>query len=177
MMRAELGVAALERAHVDQLLDQLGRARADDVPAEQLAVRALADELHHAGAVAVDDPAADRAVGHLADDHVVALLARLRLGQAERADVGRAEGGARDVHVGDRVRRQPGDVLRGDDALVGGLVRERGAGTRSPIAYTPARVVRIAPSTLTRPRSSSSTPASASPSPSTSAPRPAQITR
>ena len=35
-----LGVAALERAHVDELLDQLGRLRADDVAAEQLAVPA-----------------------------------------------------------------------------------------------------------------------------------------
>ena len=128
MMRADLGEAALERAHVDELLDQLGRARADDVAAEQLAVAALADDLDQAGAVAVDGAAADGAVGDLADDDVVALLARLRLGQPERADVGRAERRARDVDVGDRVRLQPGDVLGGDDALVGGLVRERGAG-------------------------------------------------
>ena len=41
----------------------------------------------------------------------------------------------------------------------------------------PAREVRMAPSTFTRPPVSSSTPASARPRPSTSAPRPAAITR
>ncbi len=79
-------------------------------------------------AVAVDDPAADGAVWHLADDHVVALLARLRLGQPEGADVRRAERRAGDVDVGERMGLAPGGVLDGDDALVRGLVRERGAG-------------------------------------------------
>ena len=57
------------------------------------------------------------------------------------------------------------------------LCASAGPLTRSPIAHTPARLVRSAPSTFTSPRSSSSTPASPSPSPSTSAPRPAAITR
>src|SRR5271170_4607077 len=61
----ELGVAALQRAHVDELLDQLGGTRADDVPAQQLAVFAVADDLDHAGALAIYDAAADRAVWHL----------------------------------------------------------------------------------------------------------------
>ena len=36
----DLGVAALQRLGVDELLDQLGRLGADDVAAEQLAVLA-----------------------------------------------------------------------------------------------------------------------------------------
>src|SRR5437588_18262 len=93
----DLRVAALEIAHIDELLDQLRRARADDVSAEELAVVGLADELHESRTVAVDRAATDRAVRHLADDHVIALLSRLRLGEAERADVRRAESRARDV--------------------------------------------------------------------------------
>ena len=101
---------------------------ADDVAADQLAVLLVADDLDHAAAVAVDRAGADRAVVDLADDDVDALLARLLLGQPERGDVGRAERRARDVDVLDRVRLQPGGVLDGDDALVGRLVGERGAG-------------------------------------------------
>src|SRR5919199_5571378 len=121
----DLRVAALERARVDQLLDQLGRLRADDVAAEQLAVLALADDLHQPAAIAVDGPRADGAVLELADDDVVALLARLLLGQAEAADVRRAKGRARDVDVLERVRLHARGRLDRDDALVGGLVRQR----------------------------------------------------
>src|SRR5206468_12955212 len=59
------------------------RLRADDVAAEQLAVLLLADELHKALAIAVHGARANRAVLHLADDDVMALLASLGLGQAE----------------------------------------------------------------------------------------------
>src|SRR6185312_15127667 len=124
----DLRIAALQRAHVDELLDQLGRLRADDVAAEQLAVSAVADDLHQAGAIAVDGSGTDGAVRHSADDDVVAGVLRLLLGEAERGDVRHAEGRARDVDVRDRMRRVPRDVLGGDDALVGGLVRERRAG-------------------------------------------------
>ena len=62
-----------------------------------------------------------------ADDDVVAGVDRLLLGEPEAADVRVAEGRARDVDVLDRVRLQAGGVLGGDDALVGGLVRERRA--------------------------------------------------
>src|SRR4051812_49912012 len=86
----DLGVAALEELDVDELLDELGGAGADDVAAEHLAVLLVADDLDDAGAVAVDRARADRAVLDLADDDVVALLARLLLGQPERADVRRA---------------------------------------------------------------------------------------
>ena len=96
-------------------------------PPTQLAVLLVADDLDHAGAVAVDGAGADRAVLDLADHDVDALLARLLLGQPERADLRRAERRARDVDVLDRVRLEPGGVLDGDHALVGGLVRERRA--------------------------------------------------
>ena len=123
----DLGIAALEQLGVDELLDELGRLRADDVAAEQLAVALVADDLDQAAAVAVDRAGADGAVLDLADGDVVAGLARLLLGQPEGGDVGRAERRARDVDVLDRVRLEAGRVLDGDDALVGGLVGERRA--------------------------------------------------
>src|SRR6476469_9103017 len=123
----DLGVAALEQLDVDELLDELGRLRPDDVAAQQLAVLLVAHDLDQAGAVAVDGAGADGAVLDLADHDVVAGLARLRLGQSERCDVGRAEGRAGHVDVLDRVGLQAGGVLDGDAALVGGLVRQRGA--------------------------------------------------
>src|SRR5207248_4332434 len=123
-----LGEAALQRARVDELLHELGRAAADDVAAEQLAIAGLADDLDEAGAVAVDGAPADGSVGNLAHYHLVALLARLGLGQPKRAHVRLAEGRARHVHERERVRLLPGRVLYGDDALIGRLVRERGPG-------------------------------------------------
>src|SRR4051794_33954342 len=113
----DLAVAALERLGVDELLDELGRARADDVAADQLAVLLVADDLDQAAAVAVDGAGADRAVLHLADHDVVAGLARLLLGETERADVRGAERRARDVEVLDRMRLLAGGGLDGDDAL------------------------------------------------------------
>src|SRR3954449_4080573 len=110
-----LVVAALERTGVDELLDQLRGARTDDVPADQLAVLLLADDLDHPAAVAVDRARTDRAVVDLADDDVEALLARLLLREAERPDVGGAERRARDVLVLDRVGLHPGRVLDRDD--------------------------------------------------------------
>src|SRR3954468_19539759 len=107
----DLGVAALEGLGVDELLDELGRLRADDVAADELAVLLVADDLDDAAAVAVARAGADGAVLDLADDDVHAGLARLLLGQPEGGDVGRAERGARDVDVLDRVRLQAGRVL------------------------------------------------------------------
>src|ERR1700712_1006111 len=73
----DLGVAAFDELDVDELLDQLGRAGADDVGAEHLAVLLVADDLDDAVAVAVDRARADRAELDLADRDVVALLAGL----------------------------------------------------------------------------------------------------
>ena len=72
-------------------------------------------------------PGAHGAVLDLAHHDVVALVARLRLGEAEAGHVRGAEGGSGDVDVLDRVGRHPGGVLDGDHALVGGLVGQRGA--------------------------------------------------
>src|SRR3954465_5656383 len=124
----DLGVAALEELDVDELLDELGGAGADDVAAEHLAVLLVADDLDDAGAVAVDRAGPDRAVLDLADDDVVALLARLLLGQPERSGGGRAERRPGDVEVADRMSGQAGGVLDGDDALIRGLVGQRRAG-------------------------------------------------
>ena len=124
----DLGEAALEVAGVDELLDQVGRLDADDVAAEQLAVLLVADDLDDAGAVAVDDRRADGTERDLADDDVVACLLGLLLGHAEARDLRVAERDRGDRVVGDRVRVVAGGVLDGDHALVGGLVRERGAG-------------------------------------------------
>ena len=55
---------------------------------------------------------------------------------------------------------QAGGVLDGDDALVGGLVRERRAGDEVADRVEPCALVRSAPSTSIRPSSSSLTPAS-----------------
>src|SRR5438093_7530052 len=96
----DLRIAALEVLDVHELLDELRRARADDVPAEHLAVLLVADDLHEPRAVAVHRPGADRAVLQLPDDDVVALVARLVLRQPEAADVRRAERRPRDVEVG-----------------------------------------------------------------------------
>ena len=137
----------------------------------------LADELDQPRAVAVDGAAADGAVRDLADDDVVALLARLRLGQPERSDVGRAERRARDVDVGDRVGLQPGGVLGGDDALVGGLVGERRAGDE--VADRVDAGARGAQRAVD-PDQAALVELDArlgQPEPSTSAPRPAAITR
>src|SRR5829696_9259691 len=106
----DLRVPALERLGVDELLNEVDGLGAHDVAAHQLAVLLVADHLDDAGAVAVDGAGADRAVLQLADDDVEALLARLLLGQAEGRDVRRAERGARDVDLLERMRIHAGGV-------------------------------------------------------------------
>ena len=94
-----VGCAAIESPTVSSVasasiattpgLDQLRGLRADGDHAEQLAVARLADHLDEAGAVAVHGRAGDRRVRHRADDDLVAvLLARLRLREADRGDLG-----------------------------------------------------------------------------------------
>src|SRR5581483_8451779 len=124
----DLRVAALQLPDVHQLLDELGRLGPADVPAQQLPVALLADDLDDAAAVAVHRPGAHRPVLDLAHGDVVPGVASLRLGEAEAGDVGGAEGGAGDVDVHHRVRGHPRGVLHRHDALLGGLVGQRGAG-------------------------------------------------
>src|SRR3954464_12101671 len=85
-----LGVAALEVASIHEFLDQVRRLRAHDVPPEKLAVLLVADDLDHA-AVAVDGWRADGGDRDPPDRDVVALVARLLLGEAEARDLRVAE--------------------------------------------------------------------------------------
>ena len=65
------------------------------------------------------------------------LLDGLRLGQADRGDLGRGVGDARDAGVVDRHDRQAGDVLGDQDALGEADVRElqvRRAADRDQVA-------------------------------------------
>src|SRR5919106_2523666 len=114
---AELGVAALEGHRVDELAHHVAGAVADDVGAEDLAVLGVADDLHHPGAVVVDDRRADAAELELADLDLATLLLRLLLGEADARDLRVAEGGARDEVDVDRVRLVAGRGLDRDDAL------------------------------------------------------------
>ena len=134
----DLGVAALERADVDELLDQLGRLRADDVAAEQLAVLLLADDLDQAGAVAVDRARADRAVLDLADDDVVA---RPRA-PAPRSARSEATFGVQNVARGMSMYSigcvsSPAASSTAMMPSSEALWASAGPGTRSPIAQTP----------------------------------------
>src|SRR5207344_3673139 len=51
----ELGVAALEGHYVADLADHVAGDVAHDVGAEDLAVLGIADDLHQAGAIVIDD--------------------------------------------------------------------------------------------------------------------------
>ena len=123
----ELLVAALERDHVHDLGDHVAGTVADDVGADDLAVLRVGDDLHHALAVVVDGRCADSAELEAADLDVVTGFLGRRLGQADRGDLRVAEGGAGDEVNVDGVGRRVRDRLDRDDALLGGLVGERGA--------------------------------------------------
>ena len=99
----DLGVAALERLGVDELLDQLGRLRADDVTADELAYLARVSELFgqsplvfrrlratHLGPEA-GDPYAVLGVAHDASDAQLRLAWRAMLAEAH-PDRARARG-------------------------------------------------------------------------------------
>ena len=84
----------------DALGDDLGRVRADDVDAEDLAVLRVRDDLDEA-VVRIEDRrlrVADER--ELADLDLVALLLGLRLGQADGGDLRIAVGAARDARRG-----------------------------------------------------------------------------
>ncbi len=104
--------------------DELGRARADHVDAEDLVVLLLEDDLdealgltRHAGA------GEDAELEHAGLDLVAALL-RCLLGEPDAADLRRAVGAAGDLVVVDRTIFLAGDPLGEDDALGGREVRE-----------------------------------------------------
>ena len=117
--------AGFQLLRYDELRDQVGRLRADDLCAEQLAVLALAHDLDRPVAVAVDERRADASEREAPDDDVVATVLCLLLGEAEARHLRVAKGRRGNVVVGERVHLQAGGVLDGDDSLIGGLVRER----------------------------------------------------
>ena len=108
-----------------ELGKQLGHVGADEVAAEQLEVLAVGDELDEADRLAQAVRLAVRRERELRDLDVVAGVARLLLGEAERGDLRRAERGARHhAVVAERHGLGLADRLGRDDALRLGDVRE-----------------------------------------------------
>jgi hypothetical protein len=77
----------LEVAPEDELGDQFGRVRADDMGAQDLGVFPVADDLEEALCVAMGEGPAVADPGELAHLNVESLLAGLGLGQADRGDL------------------------------------------------------------------------------------------
>ncbi len=112
----------LQRARDRELGDQLGHVGADHVDAEDLARVRVGDDLQLAVDLAQRLGLAVGAEGELADVDLAPVLARLRLGLAERGDLRVAVGAARDRVVVDRHRLVLGDRLRRQFGLrVGGV--------------------------------------------------------
>ena len=104
--------------------DELGRARADHVHAEDLVVLLLGDDLHEAFDLVGDAGAGQDAELERADLHVVAALARLPLGQADAADLRIAVGAAGHLVVVDGPELLAGDPFGERDALGRRQMRE-----------------------------------------------------
>src|SRR4029078_11466608 len=73
-----------------RLRDEVRRVRTDDVNAERVVGRGIGDDLGEALVLAADDRLGDGLERDLADLDGVALLLGLRLGQADRGDLGPA---------------------------------------------------------------------------------------
>jgi hypothetical protein len=99
--------------------DQLGRFRSDDVDAQQLAVLPVGDHLDHPVRLAGRARSSTGQEREFANQHVVAGLASLLLGQTDRGDFGMGVGAARHHLVVHR-RLVPGGILGRHDALVRG---------------------------------------------------------
>src|SRR6266513_150781 len=120
----ELGIAALERHHVDDLADHVAGDVAHDMSAQDLAVLRVADDLHQAGTVVVDDGGASAAQLELADLDLPSRLLGLLLGHPYARDLRVAEGGTRDQIDVDRLGGRSRGGFHRDHALLLGLVRE-----------------------------------------------------
>ena len=127
-MRVDREVDLLERQAVldgeRRLGDQVGRARPDDVRAQQLARLGIGDHLDESLCLAERQGAARRREGKLADLHGDALFLGLFLAEADVGDLRvRVHAVRRRVIVGDAVAVS-GDVLDRAHAFVGGDVGE-----------------------------------------------------
>ena len=109
------------------LADQLADAGADHVHADDRAVL-LAHDLDDAGRAEDLALAVAAEVVLVGLDVVAVLLLGLRLGEADRGDLGVAVGDPRDARVDRPARVEPGDLLGDEDALREPAVRELQAG-------------------------------------------------
>jgi hypothetical protein len=124
--RAQFVGRRFERDGQADFRDEFGRVRADDVRAEDFAVRLADDELHEALGIARRDRLAAGLVGELADLEFEALFLRLLFGHADAGDLRLAIGAAGEH--GHLVRLLAGDekTFHRLDRLVRGDVRQPG---------------------------------------------------
>src|SRR5437879_4564433 len=116
------GVFVLPRDR--QLVNHLGRMRADDVRAEDFAVFLVAQDLHEAFGLARAARPAVRGERKLAGDIVELLLLALIFGEADARHLGMTVRHARHIIVFDGVRFLAGDDLGDDGAFTKSLVRQ-----------------------------------------------------
>ncbi len=127
-MRVDREVDLLDRelilARDDQLVDDLGRVRANDVRAEDFTVLRVADDLHEPVRVARGARAPVGRERELADLVVELALLGLRFREADRGDLGVTVGAVRYIRVVHRMRMLPRDQLREHMPLARTLVGE-----------------------------------------------------
>src|SRR5262249_27615393 len=121
----ELLLRGLEVHRHDIALDQLGHLRADHVRAEQRPGLLVEDHLDETLVLAQRDRLAVADEWKAADADIELVLLRRLLGEADRGDLRRAIGAARDEALVHGMRLEALDRLGADDALVLGLVREQ----------------------------------------------------
>src|SRR5215510_13482547 len=126
-----LGGFEIHRDHI--ALDQFGHFGADHVGAKQLAGFLVEDNLHQTLILAQGNGLAVADEGKTADANVELLLLGSLRCQADRGDLGRAIGAARNHQFVHRMRVQAFDRLDANDAFVLGLMRQHW-GTRD-VAY------------------------------------------
>src|SRR5437763_3478526 len=107
---------AFELHHSHTFGDQLGRQRADDVHAKDLAELRVADDFHKAVVLADDGRARISGEGELADLDLATKLFGFRFRQANAADLRMAIRRARDAVFADGLGGLAGDLGHRDDA-------------------------------------------------------------
>src|SRR5436190_3030191 len=114
----------LVRASDDELVDQLGGVRADDVSAEDLSVLGATNDLHEALRLTGRAGAAAGREGEFSDLVLDLALLALLLGESDRRHLGVAVGRPGDVRVVEQMGMLAGDHFGHDHALALSLVRE-----------------------------------------------------